>query len=604
MFCSKCGAENSKGAKFCKACGQPLGEVSSSVDTKKNEQKDSSPVNSPKSSIPKLDLSQAVDRIKKLPKNVLIGGGAALIALIVIIGITVSASNTIDLNKYLTTDAKGYDGYGKATATIDWDAIEEKYGDKIQFTSQAQSEMGGFLSYMNGIDVLQEYVDVDLETSKKVSNGDEVAYIWDVDDELSTYLKCKVKYSDGTFAVSGLEEVGTFDAFADVEVAFSGISPNGSLDFNYNGYEISSYDFDCDKTNSLKNGDTITISIDDSNIEYYAENLGMVPEPLEKTYTVEGLDEYVTSYSEFTEDFINVLKGEAEDTIYAYAAKSYSSGNTINDLEYAGYILNQEKEEQMYGGSFNNIYIIYSGVLSSSNDNINGKIVYYPVRFSTIIQSEGELSYEDNNGIAGSAKFDGTWASTKGYLNALECYVDIVDENSEIYQAECGDGFETYAAYQLVTKIDDLSDTFIEKIYADAQERVEDYIDSNYNSGSVASDLEVLGEYLLVAKEQSTDLENNNELVVVCSATVSNSKGRFDTTTVYFPVEYDGLVSLPDDKYVATSIAGIVGSSSFPDSWYSTDGYIDSADMFSGIITSNRDSYTYEVSENLKQFGE
>ena len=91
---------------------------------------------------------------------------------------------------------------------------------------------------------------------------------------------------------------------------------------------------------------------------------------------------------------------------------------------------------------------------------------------------------------------------------------------------------------------------------------------------------------------------------MVFSATVSNKDKKFATTTVYFPVEYSGLVSLPDGTYMLTSVGGIKGSFTFPSSYYSTKGYMDGAKMFSDLVTANRENYTYVVSEGLKQFGE
>ncbi len=82
------------------------------------------------------------------------------------------------------------------------------------------------------------------------------------------------------------------------------------------------------------------------------------------------------------------------------------------------------------------------------------------------------------------------------------------------------------------------------------------------------------------------------------------SLGEISPTKVYFPVGYKGIVSLPNDEFMFISYEGILGSAYFDNSWYKTKGYIDGVDMFKKIITANRDSYTYEVSEGLKEFGQ
>lgn len=347
-----------------------------------------------------------------------------------------------------------------------------------------------------------------------------------------------------------------------------------------------------------------------NNKVYLKESLGnrgfffCIPTITSKEFKVSGLDEYVAEYEDLSEEFISKLKNEAEDTIYSYTANSYSSSSSLTELTYSGYILKAIKDGSGYVSTYNDLYIIYSGTVSSSNGSFSTAKVYFPVRFVNILSGEGGLSYSENYGITGNSILDGSWSSTKGYINPLICYIEIVEANRDSYIPECGDGFEQYAEYEAISKLEDISENYKEELYADAKDRIESYIASSYNGGSSASDLSIAGEYLLTAKTQGSDFGNNNKYFVVYSATVSNSEGGFDTTTVYFPVEYDGIIKLPGDEYLVTSSAGIVGNSSFPNSYYRTDGYIDGNEMYTKIITANRDNYTYEVSEGLKVFGE
>lgn len=91
---------------------------------------------------------------------------------------------------------------------------------------------------------------------------------------------------------------------------------------------------------------------------------------------------------------------------------------------------------------------------------------------------------------------------------------------------------------------------------------------------------------------------------MIYSADVTGEDDVFPTTTVYFPVEYDGIVRLSDEEYMVTKTAGIMGSAFFPDSYYGTQGYTDGKEMYDKLITVNRNLFTYEVSESLKAFGE
>ncbi|MBQ3544721.1 MAG: zinc ribbon domain-containing protein [Lachnospiraceae bacterium] len=657
MFCKNCGVENASGSMFCKSCGQLLEnptekveqvitneveeveqvvqnkaeevqqavqnkaeEVQQAVQNKAEEveqaiQNKAEKVEQTAQNVTEENMSrpivQKAEKVKKEGKNkkskkgIIIGaiaGGVALIALIIVlICVLVSNAKTIKIDEYITLETEGYDGYGTANATIDWKRIEKKYGDKIELTSKAKKKYGGIFSGVEPVDVLKEFVKVEIDKTSDLSNGDKVKYTVKINKDLDKYVECKIKVKNGTKTVSKLEKVGKFDPFEDLTVTFKGISPNGSLEYEYSGEQLGYYDFSFNETYGLKNGDKVKVTIS-NDMEYYAEQYGEIPEKTEMEYEVTGLDEYVNSYSKMTDEYISELKEEAEDTIQSYVANSYDTASALTDLEYSGYVFNSVKDEDSYY-NFNNIYIIYAGTVSDSEGEFASTKVYYPVKFTNILSKEDEFSYNENDGISGNSYLGDSWHRTKGYVNPLTCYINIAGD-SENYKTEAGDDFEKYADYETVTGLKDVSDEYKKTLADDAVKRIEAYIAEGYNGGSVATDLKSVGEYFMVAKEQGKNLEYNNKYVVVCSATVSNSEGRFPTTTVYFPVEYDGLAKLPEDEYLYTSVKDILGYSSLPDSWYSTKGYIDGKEMFSKVVTANREDYKYEVSESLKQFGE
>lgn len=603
MFCKKCGAENDNSAKFCKSCGAPLAsngddhrvEGSSSLSS---ENQDKTPLSA------NAAISNLAEKSKKLSKKALIGICGAVVAIIAIIVIASNAGKTINLNDYVTVEATGYDGYGSASISIDWDAIEKKYGKKIAYTNASKKTLGGFSSLMTPLDTLEASVSVQLDQDRNLSNGDTINYSWSVVDDISKVIKCKLKYKDGTYTVSELEKLDTFDAFADVEVTFSGISPNGQAAITYNGSDLSSYDFRCDKTSGLKNDDKITVSLSNTDMEDYATILGKIPAATSKIYTVSGLQEYVTSYADITDTFIENTKKEAEDTIYSYAASHFSKTSALNNLEYAGYIYNCLKDDRGLNSVHNALYLIYKGDVSNSEGAFSTTKVYFPVQFANILKVGDDCSFTNNNGIKGHSPLDSGWDSTDGYTNPLTCYTEIVDSNRDDYTSECGDGFEIYAEHENIEKLDDIAETFKETLYAEIKDTIESYISKKYPDGSAVDELSFKGEYLLKSKAEGNDFSNSNKYIIVYSAVVSNSEGKFDTATVYFPVEYDGVVKLPGDEYMTTKRVGILGSTSLPNSWINTAGYLDGTRMYSDIITSNRDKYTYEVSDGLREFGE
>lgn len=399
---------------------------------------------------PKADpAGNVVGKIAAIPTKLLIGVGAAVIAVIVIIVVVVNAGKTIDVNKYLTVEASGYDGYGNATVTVDWDAIEQKYGSKISFTGAARSEFGSALSMVTPMDALQAAMVVDLDEDSNLSNGQTITYTWTVDPDLTKYLKCKVKYKDGSYTVKDLTEVGSFDAFANLDVEFSGVAPNGSANLNYTGSELSYYDFDADKLSGLSNGDVITVTIDESIIPSCAERLGKVPETNEKQYTVTGLQSYLTNLSEITDEDLAVMQQQASDVYNASVAQEWSETSHLENFTYLGDYLLTAKNADTWGTS-NYLYLVYK--VQARNEYSDGKEsynqvndIYWYIRFRDLmIGEDGRLvvdvtdyatpynRYTVDSGISTG------WFSTYcwyyyGYGTLEELYKEAVTANIDAY---------------------------------------------------------------------------------------------------------------------------------------------------------------------------
>ena len=202
MNCKKCGAENVDGAKFCCKCGSPL-------DTpEKNTKINFSDINVEKilsnDKIPK-QVKDIINKIMQLPRKVLIGAVAGIVVLIVLIGAVRSHGRTIDLNKYLTINTSGYNGYGSVTAEVDWDSFEEKYDSKISYKKK------------NLLNKLERFLWDDrspmnfLEGNVSVSIENDGTYFSIRQDQKSTYLRkiCVENLLKRNFNVSSFHhEVG------------------------------------------------------------------------------------------------------------------------------------------------------------------------------------------------------------------------------------------------------------------------------------------------------------------------------------------------------------------------------------------------------------
>lgn len=606
VFCVHCGAQQEGYSRFCTSCGKPLDtEEAPAAETAPAEaapQPQGSPA-AAQTPAPKPE-NPLVTKLKALPKWVyfaVVGGIAAIVAVILIV---TNITSTINLNDFVTIEVDGYNGYGTAFISVDWDAMEAKYGDKVKFSKEAKEGLGAFGGILDGIsafDSLRGSVDVSLDTDEGLSNGDEIHYTWDIDDELFQYVSCKLKYTEGTYTVEGLKEAETFDPFADLTVTFEGISTNGELNMEYAGEELNPYDFSCDTAYGLANGDTVTITLDDYLVEYCLMELGKIPSVMEKTYTVEGLSEYVTDFSAIPQEFLDSMKKEAEDAIYAYTAQQYGSDYTLGELTYGGYVLSAVSSATDFYGTLNDLCLIYTGTVTGKDEELPATTVYYPVEFTDILSTNGEMSYDELEGIRGYASLSGYWFSTDGYLNPVVCYEDLATYYGDNYHVTSGDGFEVYGGAEAVTALSQLTDGIRTTLQTAAQAEIQAEI-ADYAEEVTASELTFVGEYLLTAKGE-TDLEDRNYYVAVYSATVSHAEGDFEPTVVYYPVGFKGLFQMPDESFSYIELDELWGYDSFPDSYYSTEGYLDGTEMYADIITANRDNYDYEVSEGLQEFG-
>ena len=452
MICRKCGENNPDDAKFCTNCGSPLipeTEPVQSTETPEPETVTAS-VSEPKQ---KPAGPSVTARAKALPKKVRMYIGIALAAVLLLVVLIATSKPTIDLNKYLVVEADGYNGYGTAAARIDWDGLNAKYGSKLKFTSDAKKEYGPLLAKAKPVDVLKESVSVNLQDNKNLSNGDEIQYTWKVDEEyISKYIKCKVKYKDKTYKVADLAKVETFDAFADLKVTFEGVAPNGRALFEYTGSDLSSYAFKCDKTNGLKNGDTVVVHVDEDAVKECARKNGKVPEPAEMTFTVEGLESYVTSLSEIDEASMNAMQAQAADAFNAYVAKRWEDYVTADEFTYVGdYLLTAKDPANSWNQ--NQLYLVYrvkAHIAYTQDEETFDEVkefYWYIAYDGLMVGADGVTKVNttdyrtvDNQFIVDSGISDG-WFSTqrwyfRGFETIDELYKNCVTADSDAFNHE------------------------------------------------------------------------------------------------------------------------------------------------------------------------
>lgn len=336
MICTHCGKEIQNGITFCPYCGSTVNNAKENTKMKKR--------NPAKVLVPIAAVA------------VVAAGGWAF----------ANRTPTIDVSKYMTLSADGYNTVGKLNISFDTEKLEKDYGKQIatRFKKQMKNLKDDTFGLSSLTASLYDGYEADLfaetcatgsaDKTKNLSNGDVVTYTWDDNsDEAEEAFGVKVKYTDITYTVSGLASVNTFDAFDGVDVEFSGISPDGRATVNSlpTAAEAQGLYYTLDENSGLSNGDTVTLTVHSNRDDFSdcIDKYGAMPQATEKTFTVEGLNEYVTSADTLSDSVLVSLQNQAEDVFKSYAAQRFSNGQTFKGMTYLGNYILTPKNKDSWG---------------------------------------------------------------------------------------------------------------------------------------------------------------------------------------------------------------------------------------------------------------
>lgn len=531
MRCRVCGSNNEDGSKFCWNCGNKLTEQSETRSSSVNQpgiQQNSGDVQHnqvgtppkqvrmPQRQVPpggfdwengkkmaeerlqkgkniadgcvgqlkRVAENQTItDKLKKISKKTwgIIG---ACVALVLVLLIVIALHKpTVNLNDYLKVTYGGYDGGGVAYTEIDWNSMKEDFENKISY-KRGMAQTGG----MTPIDIIMEYTNANSEgKNEKLSNGDKVSYTWKVDkDAIAKLIKCKIKYSDGSKKVSGLKEMELFDPFKNLKVTFSGVEPNGEADIEYNGDMLSEYDFTCDKTSGLKNGDKIKISLTED-AGYYVDQYNKAPSVLEKEYKVKNLGKYLSKIKEVDTDGMNSARAKAQKSI-SDMVDYWSEDVTLDKVSYAGDYLQVAKDSDDYTKNYYGVIYQINAHIQPDGGQRKDVVSYYSMKFENVIVGgdgkceidldEYDVPYDDFSVEVTSGDLSSGSYSFDGYQTLEELKKNYVDEVADEFDCEW-DVSGKLEAVDLGVTSDYLCSYSSDRLLTDSD--VEGYLNANYS---------------------------------------------------------------------------------------------------------------------------
>ena len=374
---------------------------------------------------------------------------AVVVVVLIVTGIVSLAMKkpTVDLNDYVTVTYDGYDGLGRANVSFDYDALQKKYGKKIDVKNKYKDNIPDSVEYdywepsSLGIGFFKAYATVYADQTDNLSNGDEVHVEWDVnEDQIEEYIRVNVKYKDFDSKVKGLEKVDQFDPFETVSLEFTGFDGSGNAIFYNDSNEFGNdLNYIMDSWEGFSNGDVATLKVE-YNIpeDEFVEKYHKIPSTLAKEYQVNSLSKYIQSFSEIDPEILEKMKKQATDSIMTKIGRDMQA---VDSIEYIGYYFFTEKKG-LNLEMVNIVNLIFAIHYSpwDKEDEIHEMTTYSNVAFANLFEQGNGEQYVDINtywthlpvwqtDIHGSG---GDWLAY-GYENMDGIYTDEAIPKLETY---------------------------------------------------------------------------------------------------------------------------------------------------------------------------
>lgn len=389
---------------------------------------------------------QAYGNQKQKPKKngkliaALIGIGVLVVGIIAAVLILIFAGGTddVDLSKYVTVEFEGYDTLGTADAEIDLEelavGILKAQGEDVKKYSSSSINLS-LKSLLNSIEI-------EISQNENLSNGDVVEVKITYDKKLMEENDLNFLNTELTFTAENLEELIEIDPFEDVTVEFSGTQPSGYAYYDDDSdIDVVKYCYmTFDKSDGLSNGDVVTLSVSETDIQYALES-GYIFTETSKEYTVEGLKYYLGSLDDMSDEHLKAMQEKAEEEIeYEYSWDA--SYGKIENLEHVGTYFLKSVDD---GDSYNKAVLIYTAKLISVKNEFEATQIYIPVTVTgLLVDGEGELDKYIYASAGGNIKVEGKYYSFVGYLSGADMYQNLIKDIDDDYTFEVSKGMPDF----------------------------------------------------------------------------------------------------------------------------------------------------------------
>lgn len=362
----------------------------------------------------------------------------AAVLMVILMASGCAGTKKVKLNDYLQYEVVGYNGYAYVSSDLDMRRLEE------DLSKMMDSDQG--LGAFDALYSVEKNVKGEWKQQGDLSNGDTIEFVWDVDpDLLKKDYKIVFDCSNLKEKVSGLPEAQKKDVFSEIEVVYSGISPNVHASISSDTYSANF--FKITPETGISNGDTITVSFSDNHDEkIWAMNYGIIPEKDSKTFQVEGTDKYIERVDEIPEETMNTVLGEIDkyvkDSENSYESASYKI------LSY--HMLKLKEDDQSNPLVPHNIlYVVFKTDWNYRKNGANENTttyMYYKLE-NLIVCGDGTASVDFNNAkysegsiflgnLQGECFKNPSGLVYHGYDTEAKLLSKVIDANREKYEID------------------------------------------------------------------------------------------------------------------------------------------------------------------------
>lgn len=516
MFCTKCGANLPDGVKFCTKCGAPVGKANAvpmqrkSVARENHQGQGYPPVRKP-------NREKKKNRIGKIVIPIL------LIALLAAGGsvYAIKREREVNLNSYIEVAFSGYDGYGTAEVSFQYDKFRKDHKDLILNRSQMDDSLAKALD--------------DTENGS-LKNGDTLTLKGIltpglVDRSQEGRVTHIIEAPDYSVTVENLSETKEIDPFENVKVEYSGYDGYGTIDVEKSEKSTAEGDgsqdwftYSCPNTGSLQNGVTVTVSVKLNgygDADDFTRQNGYTLSQTEKEYTVSGL-----------------------------------TATTKID-------------------PFENLEVQYDGISPALKVSVNEGLLTEPVKGNVTfsVENTGTLKVGDTFKIQAKA---GSQLAKKGYA------LDPTEKEYTVEASEVDKYLEATDDADL-TPLNDQLDDFVEASLSQyvGKDSTEFFLKTHvgvgdgfgWTTGSIDS-IQQVAAYLASSKEEQVTADDEDTPVMnryfalykVLLTTVDNFNKKKEQVTSYLLVWCDNVISRSDGTFVWASEDSTEGNKIYTDS--------------------------------------